>query len=187
MNSNNKSKNVKIITKLLLSIKNKANKEYLTYFNHKNKINKNFMERKRKYFIIKKIFIHIFILKNIIFPIISKNIIYNKRILEEGYEIIEIILNVTDDGEISISNKDFQYKPTYVEVNQTIMNISDNYTITLYSNIYLIKLKWDYQLKTLQNLFSGISNIIEVDFSNFTTSNVNLMKNMLKDYINSKE
>ena len=114
---------------------------------------------------------NIFIILNLIFSIVSKNNIIFNRILneEEEPEIIELILNVTEEGEQGILNRDFLFKPNYVYSNETLMNLTNNYTISLQPNLYKIKLIWYSKLTSLQFLFSDLSNIIEIDFSNFNT------------------
>ena len=155
MNKINKDKNFKNIKAQLLENKNEKNKRKKIYFIAKNKINMNNIIHEVKYFIIKKLFLKIFIFINLIFYIESKNNLYNNRKLEENLETIEIIVNITESGDS---------EPIYVEVNGTIKNLTNDKKLTLESNIYLIKLKWNSQLRNLKYIFSEIPNIIEIDF-----------------------
>ena len=164
MNKINKDKNFKNIKAQLLENKNEKNKRKKIYFIAKNKINMNNIIHEVKYFIIKKLFLKIFIFINLIFYIESKNNLYNNRMLEENLETIEIIVNITESGEHLILNNSFNSEPIYVEVNGTIKNLTNDKKLTLESNIYLIKLKWNSQLRNLKYIFSEIPNIIEIDF-----------------------
>ena len=187
MNKINKDKNFKNIKAQLLENKNEKNKRKKIYFIAKNKINMNNIIHEVKYFIIKKLFLKIFIFINLIFYIESKNNLYNNRMLEENLETIEIIVNITESGEHLILNNSFNSEPIYVEVNGTIKNLTNDKKLTLESNIYLIKLIWNSPLQNLKYIFSEIPNIIEINFSNFNTSKVENMNYMFHKCIHLKK
>jgi surface protein len=139
------------------------------------------IEIKNKIFLkIENYFFQILILFGLIFSISSNNYINDNRILEEESQIIEIIANINETGEIGIFNTKFTNLPNYVYVNESITNISINNTIMLEPSLYLIKLVWDKQLSNCDSLFSGLSNIIQIDLENFNTSKVISMRKMFK-------
>ena len=133
-------------------------------------------------------FFQIFIIICLFFSISSNNYINNNRILQENeLEIIEIIINITEEGEHGIISSKFNRKPNYVYINETISNLTNDNTMILVPNIYIIKLKWNNQLTTCRSLFQGLSNIIQIDFTNFNTSKVESMKYMFEKCINLKK
>ena len=177
-----KFKNKKIIDLKLFKIINL--KEQKNNQNNNDNILKNQINNyKNKIFILFRI-----IMIYLIIPFSYQNYIYNHRLLEsEDLDIINLIINVSETGEQEIINLDFNDKPNYIYVNGSNVNISDNYKISLEKNIYSITLKWNYAIIILDNMFSGLINIIEIDFSNFNTSQVYSMKFIFKDCINLKK
>ena len=136
----------------------------------------------------KKILIFIIIIICLILPIKSQNDLYNHRILQaEELNIINTIINVSERGEQEIFYSNYIYKPVYIYVNGSIMNINENNTILLEKNIYSIKLIWNYTINKFDYIFCGLVNIIEIDFSDFNTSQINSMKSAFKDCINLKK
>ena len=179
--SNKKDKKIKIISKLIkyIDFQNKNN-EYIMAQINKN-TNHHFVVKNKIFIKFQKLFFQILIVLSIIFPIISKNYINDNRILqEEESQTIEIVVNATEVGEYGILYKQFTNLPNYVYVNETISNLTSNNTILLEPNIYLIKIVWNNQLTNCDFLFSGLSNIIQIDFKNFNTSRVVSMKSMFE-------
>ena len=140
----------------------------------------NFKNNKKRSIPIKKIFNNFFIINNqikqihnkgiffliiiiiiyLIIPIISKNNLTNKRLLEEDeLSEIKLIINVTEDGEQEILHSGFNYEPTYIFVNETSKILTENYKILLEKNIYLITLKWNISITYCYQMFLGLNNI----------------------------
>ena len=155
-------------------------KIYNYFFNINNQIKQ--IHNNRIFFLI------IIIIIYLITPIISKNTLTNKRLLEEDdLSEIKLIINATEDGDQEILHSGFGFEPTYIFVNGTSTNLTSNYTIFLEKNIYLITLKWNTIIINCYEMFSGLTNLIEIDFSKFNTSKVTQMEGMVKDCINLKK
>ena len=91
----------------------------------------------------------------------------------------EIIMTIIGDGEQLILNEVFyeSNKPSEIYVNNSLRENSVKVKdLTEYENE--IKIKWNYQLSTCNNMFAGLYNIIKIDFSNFDTSIVEDMSYM---------
>jgi surface protein len=148
--------------------------------------NHHFVVKNKIFIKFEKLFFQILIVLTIIFPIVSKNYINDNRILQEELQTIEIVVNATEAGEYGILSKQFTNSPNYIYVNESISNLTINNTILLEPNIYLIKIEWNRQLIICDFLFSGLPNIIQIDFRNFNTSKVVSMKYMFEKCIDLK-
>ena len=162
--------------KPIIQTKTKSNK--IISNSHDNKI---FIKKSLKnifcfYFIISIIMTQIFTKK-------TRQLISNSNkitIIIEGKECNHILnLNKIDEPDkIIINGKEI--------FNSTCLNDEDNnkYKINLgkEKEKNKVELIWDkYQFKTIDNLFEGISNIIEVDFSEFNSVNITSAQSLFKN------
>ena len=115
--------------------------------------------------------------------------IFNFIILFSFFSPIKGILNseihiiIEGSGIQQIINKDFNPKPNEVLVNGILD--SCNYRCDLKNNgLNNITLKFNQEIATCKNMFGGCSQIIEIDLSNFDSSNV---KNMNKMFYGCKK
>ena len=128
----------------------------------------------------------IFLLLIIIFAQIYTSKI-NKKIRNLSLDW-EIYLKIKGYGEQSIlseqeyRNMSFKNLPNTILVNGNWQNIGYKiYNLT--KEINNITLIWDHQITNCNLMFSGLSNIIEIDLSNFDSSGVTNMLKMFKDCI----
>ena len=172
---------------------NKSNKK-------KEKINNSLLKNKRKnrkiknitkifnnkFFYKKNQFIfHFVIIILLILPMISNNIKeYSNRILELGTNQIKIRVNIIGNQEIIYNN--FNAMPDKIFYNGIQINRNEN-TINIENNEESIILSWDNSLNDCSFMFCNLTNIIEVDLSDFDPLNVITMKQMFSGCINLKK
>ena len=156
----------------------KKNEKNISNFNEGRKIKEN---KKVKANFIKTYIINYIESLIVIFILIIPNINCSRgniylRILNLDSEIIMTIIGA---GEQLILNELFyeSNKPFKIYVNNSLrenrVKVKD---LTEYENE--IKIKWNYQLSACNNMFTGLNNIIKIDFSNFDTSLVEDMSYM---------
>ena len=148
-------------------IKNR-NKKIL--FITRNKLQINF----RKYFFLLKLYIIILINYSLI---LCK---FNKRILL--LESSEITLKTKGTGTFKIlSDSFFQlYNQCQIYINDNNQTeIKNEYNFNEQNNgLNIVRITWDIKINTTRNMFSGCSNITEIDLSKFKTIDVICMSNM---------
>ena len=139
-----------------------------------NKIIKNmsyFNSRKETIKQKNHIFIYIYILFLLNNILANSDTITNRRNLENYHS--EIYLIVQGNGTQNLLNKSAS-APSKVLVNG-IENHSCNKTCNLEGDKNNITLIFEYKITTCQNMFRELRNILEIDLSNFDTSNINNM------------
>ena len=123
-----------------------------------------------------------FIIFNFIFPIISQkqnNIIFHKRKTNILF-FSEINLKVIGIGYQSILNKNFSSIPNNIYLNGNPIELIEN-KIELNNSENIIKLSWSGQILSCENMFANLTNILEIDLSNFDSSSVTSMKSMFSN------
>ena len=99
-----------------------------------------------------------------------------------------IYLKIIGQGEINIINDTFIYSPSQVIVNG-IANENCQKSCSLdninydYNNVTII---FNEQIKTCENMFNGLSDILKIDLSYFDTSQVTNMDSMFSGCTNLK-
>ena len=152
---------------------NKLNQEL--YINH-NKFNN------KKFFLI--IFIIISILIN---GILNQNVTeINERRLEDE-DITEVVIVVSSSGEQEILYENFNNMDISVYIDGEPKTVIGTNKIDVPENKNTISIRWSSQLTYCEKMFSHLSNIIEIDFSNFNTSQVTSMKCMFEYCTNLKK
>ena len=96
----------------------------------------------------------------------------------------DIYLIIKDKGEHFILNNNFYLDPFEVIINGQIQNISNKRYFNLEYDLNNITIKFDRQINSFRNMFSGLTNIIEIDLSNLDTSKVTTMEEMFNGCIN---
>jgi surface protein len=131
-------------------------------------------------------FTTIFINFLLIIPIISQdNTLTSNRLLQSN--IYEIAIKVNEKGNQEILYNGFNTMPdTIYSSNGDVININNN-KINIEDNELYYILKWESYLNDCSFMFCNLSNIIEVDLSNFDPSNVKSMKEMFSGCINLKK
>ena len=121
-----------------------------------------------------------------IFNIITTNIIIIflispifSRKFESYYS--ELILKIEGSGYQNLFNSTFLFYPDEIYIKEKKIENSENFRVFLNDSENIITLKWTKQITSCKNMFSGISNILEIDFSKFDTSKVTEMQEMFKD------
>ena len=98
----------------------------------------------------------------------------------------QIALKIQGGGEISFLNDDFYTEPSEVLVNSQLKS-SCKKKCTLGSGINTVIIKFNTQINSCLNMFKEMSNIIEIDLSQFDASKVTTMENMFMDCSNLKK
>ena len=89
----------------------------------------------------------------------------------------EINITIKGIGNQEILDSSFAYNPSEIyinEINQTL--VKKNYEIS--KNNSNISMRWNYKVTNCKSMFSGLSNIIKIDLSNFDSSEIKSMYNM---------
>ena len=117
------------------------------------------------------IFLNFFLIINIIFPILSKKIKQRNLVFDSM-----IIMKINYPGDQEIIYENFYPKPNKIYVNNELKYLTDN-KINLNTQD-IIKLIWTEQLTTCYNMFANLTNILEIDLSDFDFSLIESMENM---------
>ena len=114
----------------------------------------------------------------IIYLVKPINSIKNRRI--KSYSSI-ITLKIKGIGYENILNSSFDPYPDQINLNEKIIDNPEKKEILLERQENIIKLKWNENIKSCKNMFSGLSNLIDINFTNFDTSEVTEMEEMFRD------
>ena len=117
------------------------------------------------------------IIINLYIQIIPRNIL---NFIELKYSNISLTINGTGNKNIFCSTtNDFPRNnyPNKIYINEELQN-SINYNYYFNESINYVKLIWENNTYNCANMFSGCSNILEIDLSNFDTSEVTFMNKM---------
>ena len=123
----------------------------------------------------------------LIFPLISKNQreIYRSNKINLSNEIKIKIIGI---GPQNILNQEYLEKPKQILVNGTPADIDiENKISNLLNGENTIIMKWDNKLIDCKSMFQNLTNIIEVDLTNFDSSEVTTMEKMFYLCINLKK
>ena len=97
----------------------------------------------------------------------------------------EIKIKIIGSGEQSILNSKFETQPSEILVNGNSTNIDlQNKISNLDNDINIITMKWDYNVINCISMFAGLTNLTEVDLSNFDGSKIKSMSFMFYDCSN---
>ena len=135
-----------------------------------------------------KVFI-IFILLIIFFPQEISNKAIN-IILRKLNTISEITLTIQGDGYQYILNPQsiigytFNCIPSEVLINGELQNFQDSFEYYMPFEISLVSIKWNYSLIYCDAMFYGMTNITEIYFSYFDSSQVKSMYKMFSGCTN---
>ena len=129
--------------------------------------------------------LNFFIIINITIKSCSTKIhIYKKR---ELYTVNEITIKIKGNGTQRILSPDFIDKPNEIFVNGIPYTIDSNNSICdLENEENNITMKWNYNLKNCQEMFSDLDNLIDIDLTYFDSSEVTSMAFMFYGCINLK-
>ena len=126
-------------------------------------------------------YLGILIILNLIVPILPKNKKYSP-IRNLDIQTSEIIIKIKGLGwQRIMSNKIISdYYCPDVYLNDELIG-QNTCVVSLNNSINILKLKWDIELYEMTNFFSGLTNLIEVDLTNFNSTLVTTMENTFKD------
>ena len=96
------------------------------------------------------------------------------------FHFSELTLKVKGIGEITILSNYFyqRYKPNQIYINNSLENITENRYYFINSEINTIRMEWNYKIENTSSMFRDCNKIIEIDLSNFDTSQVKEMSFM---------
>ena len=107
------------------------------------------------------------------------SIFFSKEILLRELTVnSEINITINGTGNQYILSSSFQSIPNKIIVNGITQNSTNRYIQNLQENINNISMIWNYKLTNCQGMFSGLSNIIKIDMTNFDISSVTDMSYM---------
>ena len=89
----------------------------------------------------------------------------------------EIHMVIEGNGNQNILNKNFQYEPSEIIVNGYVNN-SCKKTCFFHDDLNNITIKFSNQIYSSENMFKNLKNILEIDLSNFDTSQITNMNSM---------
>ena len=123
----------------------------------------------------------------LIFPLISKNQreIFRSNKINLSNEIIIKILGI---GPQNILNPEYPKKPDQILINGNPANIDiENKISNLQNRENTILMKWNKKLIDCKSMFKNLTNIIEIDLTNFDSSEVSTMERMFYLCVNLKK
>ena len=100
-----------------------------------------------------------------------------QRNIKEFKSEINLTINAQSNSDINLLSNDFNINPFQVLVNG-IVDSSCSKTCFLKKGINNITIKFEEQLESCKNMFKGLTNIKEIDLSNFDASKVKDMSYM---------
>ena len=149
--------------------KNKIKEEYKTLkTKNNNKINK----RKQNVF---SVLLFIIINMNILIALKNTKKFYNIKL---SY-LNEITIKIRGGEKQKILNSKYKYVPTEVLANGKSSFIESGNTISnLQEEENIIIMKWNYTIKDCEDMFYTLTNLLDVDLSNFDASELTTMMYM---------
>ena len=129
----------------------------------------------KKLFFINKIFIGLII--TILFPIFSCNELKLRNLYSES----KITMKVHKKGNIYILNKNYEYKPSKVFINDIEKEVSNNNNYYLPKSKNNVTLIWNYPIKSCSSMFQGLNYLISIDLNSFDASEVTSMNSMFSN------
>ena len=127
----------------------------------------------RTCFVLNKLMIFLFIIN--IANLNEKKIYVNRKL----YSLNQITIKIKGEGTQSILNSEYEYIPDEILVNGNPSNIVEENKITnLENEENIILMKWNNKLTSCRQMFEYLINLIEIDLTEFDSSEVKRM-----DYI----
>ena len=110
------------------------------------------------------------------------NVVWKKQIIFIGCRDYSVILKIKGTGLKKVFNGVTKSYPNKILINEEEQNsISTNYDFPSSLNDQnIVKLIWNNIVDDCYNMFYGCSDITEIDFSNFETSEVTYMNSMFR-------
>ena len=155
---------------IIKSLNTKENKKK-NEFQRKKNIKKHIFKQREKYYFLNIINILIFFLS----LSMCKQYRYIRKI--NLVEELIITINMNSAGEKQVLSSEYEGRPNEIYLNGNKLN-SNSFNIELNSGENIIKLRYNSPQFSLKNMFKGVTGIINIDFSKFSTSSVTDMENM---------
>jgi hypothetical protein len=114
------------------------------------------------------------------FPTFTQESFFNNRLLQDTQKIIIKVLN---SGEQEVINSMYASQVT-VLINDAVVNLDSNNKIDVPEGVNEITLQFGSTMTYIEKMFSGLSNVVEIDFTHFDCSRVNRLKNLFEDCSN---
>ena len=94
----------------------------------------------------------------------------------------EINLVIKGKGNSFFLNNTFYSTPSEVIINGKTIDPPTNNMYNFEEDINSVTIKFNNQIESCENMFSGLANVIEIDLSNFDASKVKNMHSMFRLY-----
>lgn len=92
---------------------------------------------------------------------------------------ITVVVNGAKNEEISILNKDFVPKPSFVYINNELSDLTSNYIIQLpESGEVKIEMNWGELIEQCNDMFLSCDSLLSIDLSDFNSSLINNTRGM---------
>ena len=128
-----------------------------------------------------------YIFINLLFKVISKSVTNDNNKYRKLSLSNEIKIKILGKGEQNILNNEFPCNCTEITINGKPGVLEENNIVSNLDNKEnIIVMKWDYKLTNCRSMFMDLSNLIEIDLSNFDASESVSMFKMFSSCINLK-
>ena len=131
---------------------------------------------------LKKIIMNIFIIITFFDIVIS----FNPTTFRKLQSTQKISLKVLSSGPQEIISSYYTIN-LKVYINDELTTVDSNNKINILDNNDILTLQWDISLTNCDNMFSGLSNIIEIDLTEFDSSGITSMKSFLENCENLRK
>ena len=130
---------------------------------------------------LKKIIMNLFIIIMFFDIVIS----FNPTTFRKLQSAQKISLKVLSSGSQEIISSYYTINLN-VYINGELTTVDSNNKVNILDNNDILTLQWDISLSNCDNMFSGLSNIIEIDLTEFDSSGITSMKSFLENCICKK-
>ena len=166
----------------------KGNTEKRKYKNNKDSIYFRLIKIRFNisFLALKDILLIIYISFNLIDSVISQNKV--SHINRKLNLLNEIKIKTIGKKKQNLLYIDFIEKPSKIIINDNPGYINENNTIiSSLNDENIIIMKWNYKISSCTSMFKNLTNIIEIDMSNFDSSEIDSMNQMFSFCVNLKK
>jgi len=157
----------------------------------KKKLNETIQEKEYHFkalFTLQKIVLFNYIFINLFINVISKNKTEDNNNIRKLSFTNEIKIKILGKGKQNVLNSKFASKCTEITINGNpgVLGENNKVYISEGEEENIIVMKWDYKLNSSSSMFFELTNLIEIDLSNFDASELVTMQRMFSSCTNLK-